>query len=356
MTKDRTAFVHIGLHKTGTTAIQVAFHAFSNDTLVVPNLGRDPNHSIPLVNTFMTNTERYHINKYHGRSKRRIKEMRKSTLSILEDVLTKDRRNILLSGEDLRFLPPDDLSKMKRWLSEYVDHIQIIVFVRDPVSYCVSGFAEDLKHGALEFDFPMPNFRIGLEKFTKVFGKDAITLECHRPKEKNSIEVIADIVSVEPPDQTRDHANTSFSLEASRVLYSICALVADRNSADLHRVAKDLRRYVADMGSKKVVLARELVEPELDFADLDWLEKEFSVTFEIEQLLSALEENCTIRSVEDLHMTDEDREFMRDRLSLSNTSDDAFLAFAKDVMRKENTWKKYAQPVERKLKRILLGR
>jgi hypothetical protein len=183
---DRVCIIHIGTHKTGTTALQIFLEqnrpALERAGLYLPRAGRPGtlpgNHQIGwdlLV---------------HGASA--------DVPKLREELQTSVVRSALLTSEDLSLLyaRPETLELLQAAISDAGYRAKIVVYVRTQAAYAESMYVERIKHdyirplGAylerildtgmyvpdgspIQIDFRYPRL---LEPFVKVFGKEHVVV------------------------------------------------------------------------------------------------------------------------------------------------------------------------------------
>lgn len=75
----RTVYLHVGMHKTGSTAIQSAFSGFDDGKTKYADLGYQ-NHSIPFCTAFSGDYQDYHIWKSVGLTPDQIEQKKRDCL------------------------------------------------------------------------------------------------------------------------------------------------------------------------------------------------------------------------------------------------------------------------------------
>jgi hypothetical protein len=298
-----TAYVHIGMHKTGSTSIQMTFDGYASDTLVYPDLG-NPNQSAILSTIFKSEPETYSGHRLNNRSREAVLALRDEYRSRLDRaVADAPDRNMLLSGEDLVLLEQDELDALRRYLLAHFAAVEVIGYVRPPASYMASALQQRAVGGAnVQFAHLYPKYRQLFEKFDVVFGRDNVTLVKFDRQSLVCSNVVLDLASriAEPGDDLKVvDANFGRSLEATSVI------VAQRrfgektlaNKRDL-RDNKHVVQTLEPLGSSKIALHRDFVERVLDAqqADLAWIENRLGASL-AEQLA---EDDTALRTPQDL--------------------------------------------------------
>ena len=175
MREGRTAIVHIGHKKTGTTAIQ---HQFDAHRAALLELGvfyplDEANHSFALSALF------------RGRN-------RSLTSSYLDDVAAsraridaelaaaKDWSQLVFSAESVAGFSRAELTGLRDWLLTHVETVRIVFVIRDPVDWAVSVAQQHLKSRSdldalLTTPEPVRWTQI-IQRLRAVFGAEALTV------------------------------------------------------------------------------------------------------------------------------------------------------------------------------------
>ncbi len=141
----KSAVVHVGLHKTGTTSIQSSLDNYNDGNTAYANLG-DSNHSIFLKTLFHpTNLFNYWQNRDLSPAKH--KELIDQYWQTLNTQLRQNQSRLIFSGEEISTLEPEALSRMKSHFEKQGRDIEIFVFVREPLSMTASLMQELVKWG-----------------------------------------------------------------------------------------------------------------------------------------------------------------------------------------------------------------
>jgi hypothetical protein len=230
----RTCYLHIGLRKTGTTAIQGAL--FANRELLkthgIHYLGIEENHSAPIYTAFSDNPEAYYLNVQAGLGHRDAIELRRQEILrvVGEEIDSSKEPIFVISGEDIAFLGPSGAERLRAFLAPRFEHIQIVVYVRHPFGFASSAAQQRIKGGRsldhLRAKLPVPDYRRQIEPFSFCFGRPNVMVrEYDLPKLGN--DVVQDFVKVIAktnltlPSFGPDHSNRSLSRAAVAVLDAV---------------------------------------------------------------------------------------------------------------------------------------
>ncbi len=183
----KTAIVHIGAHKTGTTSIQAALVRSRADL-----------HDQGL--TFFNNYNRkVQLLTLGLMADRRKKPILKSKYATLEDALSASRSTWLnlarttrksdntftiISEEALMRLP--DPGKLARLLNRIFDRVFIVAYVRSPVTRLPSSIDQRVRQGMsskrlTKGMYLIPRFMPKLTRYAEVFGEDAMIVRNFDP-------------------------------------------------------------------------------------------------------------------------------------------------------------------------------
>jgi hypothetical protein len=274
--------LHIGMHKTGTTAIQSAYNGYNDGSLSYADLGYE-NHSIPLYTIFSGAEERYHIWKSQRLSNDQIRNKKADLLNRLEGVfLNPPTENLLISGEDISALPESGVKELAALIAKHGFEAKILAYVRSPLSFMVSACQEEIKNGESLTTPPHPVFRHRVEKFIDTFGRDNVEI---REFSRNALiggDILADFAAATNTDmrQPGESSNQSLSTEALRVVYLLNQLVDSfRDSKQLvnakQKCINDLRVLLP--GTTK--FPNEFISPLVDGNDVLWLKEATGIDF-----------------------------------------------------------------------------
>ena len=305
----RSCIIHIGMHKTGTSSIQVSLYNFSDDKYFYADLGM-PNHSIPICMLFKTDPKRFKDLK--DRSLQEINNIKKEAYERLVNSIKRSKsKTLIISGEGIRGLSKDELINFRSFLEERgFDDIKVFAYVRSPAGYMSSAFQEILKHEPLHFSQIRkcyPFYRAGFEKFYEVFGEGNVILRKFDPNRFPKGCVVRDfcnIFGIKLPEDRIKRINESFPEEVVKLIYILRNYKKNvkikRN--EIQRLGNYLSGRMKDLGLKKFKIDGSLIKPiiEENIEDIRWMEKRLG-----ESLLEEdIESMRGIRSEEDLLKVD----------------------------------------------------
>lgn len=186
----RKVVLHVGLHKTGSSAIQETGARNRNRLeeagYYYPEFGdtRWSNHSVPLCLLFMNNPERNHtVETIFPEQCQREDAKRQLSEALLEEVAGHALRDILLSGEDMSLLTVDELKRLKAFINSElgIEEISVILYVRNPISLALSGAQEWVRAcqktlGEVLAIGNLLQARMKIQSLREVFGDKRVTV------------------------------------------------------------------------------------------------------------------------------------------------------------------------------------
>lgn len=185
--------LHVGLHKTGSTAIQRTCHVnrarLASAGYCYPQFADRgwENHSVPLSVLFMIDPLRNHhmvadIFKTQERLEAAAKEIR---AYFAREISASEASHIILSGEDISLFSEQEILNLKHFLEDVVPNleIQVVVYVRDPVTFALSNAQEWVRAGKRSLGQVLAHGNLlqakaKIEKFRAVFGASHVAVVC----------------------------------------------------------------------------------------------------------------------------------------------------------------------------------
>lgn len=219
----RTLYLHIGMHKTGSTSIQESLCHCNTETALYIPFG-PINHSVGAMTVFGEHPERYHIHRRQGLSRESVMALRKEMIEQLLVGLAAPQNTLILSGEDFSLLSFDAVSQLHKILTLAIERIQIIAYVRTPVGYASSSFQQLVGGGLNHWAGHAPCYRDRFEKYIQIFGRTAVEIVPYRRETLIGGDVVDDFLHrIGQPDLKlpRPRSNSSQSLEIVAAQYWI---------------------------------------------------------------------------------------------------------------------------------------
>lgn len=272
----RTVYLHIGMHKTGSTSIQKNFRGFDNGSIKFAELGFE-NHSIPFHTAFSGEHHSFPEWKLQNLSLEEVEEKKIECFRLIENSLKTDsNKDLIFSGEDISLISASGISQIEKLLRDYTDRVVVLAYIRDPLSFSASLLQEDIKAGINSRIPASPNYRFRFEKFVKIFGSENVHFRIFDPKRFENRDVVldfADFLNVAPPN-SRSVENASFSTEATRIIYILNNIISNTDEEKKlyyakTRCLKELQRIFPG----KFVVPRQIIEGSVSECDVNWLTK-----------------------------------------------------------------------------------
>ncbi len=198
-----TIILHVGLFKTGSTAIQKSFfrarNALADHGVNYP--GFSWNHGLALYPAFEPSARESawmaNVRLARGRLARAINEgYRRALAQALED---NDSPTLVLSGEHFSALSDDGVARLLDFLADYCQCLKVICYVRHPWPYATSLVQQLVREGAplqplLERP-PFPPFRRVLEPYLKRLPPDQVDIRIFRRDDDRDWDVVDDFAA-----------------------------------------------------------------------------------------------------------------------------------------------------------------
>ncbi|MEM6415970.1 MAG: hypothetical protein AAF720_15080 [Pseudomonadota bacterium] len=276
--------LHIGTHKTGSTAIQSALSTYDDGRSFYAQLG-NANHSVPLYTAFSENFLDYHIWKKQGAREHEIREKRHLALRDLQQQLARrSREQIILSGEDISLLSENEALSLLDLIRTHCDDIIVIAYVRDPLSFAASSFQEFVQGGMGTIPEMMsPRYRFRLEKFENNLGKDKLIVKCYSPASLMDGDIVKDFcatVGLDSGQMTRSHINESVSVHSLKAMYLLNRTnPLQYGDMKLIECRLQLLHILKRVFKDDAKLNRYRFEKLADYTECAWLKKEFNIEF-----------------------------------------------------------------------------
>ena len=309
--KKKECIVHIGMHKTGSSSIQVTLDKkFKSQETCYFNLAK-ANHSRLILSLF-------------SKHKKTIAEHDNAVTMkmMLENIENCPGQRMILSGEGIVKLTEEELKAFKDFLYQYFEKITIVAYVRSPGSFMVSAFQEIVKAGTYHFKLEKvyPNYRNKFKKFDLVFGRENVHFWKFDPKSFTEGDVVTDFchkIGININLSSVIRVNDSLSMEAFSLLYLYGKYGSGIPIPNKGKIFSILQK----IGKRKIQISPHLLNPiiEKNAKDISWMENRLGETLN-ENINSSLND---IKSEKDLLSVDsETLEALKDILKFEYVSPD----------------------------------
>ena len=268
----KTCILHIGLPKTGSTSIQVAFHA-NRETLLLHGIhyfSVEPNHSRQIRSAFIKHPEGYHMNIRLGLNAEESRRYAQQALDALErEIAGSDMPFFMISAETISFFKVDEFDRFWTFLRDRFDRIEIYGYLRSPVQLINAKVSEFLKQGEAVTDSRLrPQYKHLLAKYYQC-DADLVSIKFFdRSLLKNGSAVddlLHDISQGKvcfPVDRRtrKKDQNASLSVRGAGFLYTVNKrFPAIQDGKRNHDRPSGLNRVATRLRGEKLRLAKRLV-------------------------------------------------------------------------------------------------
>lgn len=278
----RRIIVHIGLDKTGSSSLQTTLFSRPLPGITYVHLGAaNPSHPLMLIFEPDFEQQAKHIKSVTGRKvTQKVRDEMTARLDATLQAVPADCHAVLSAESIPRFSVPA-LEAMKAFLARHFDDIEVVGYVRPPVSYMQSRFQHGIRTGRKR------NFEVGvgykdrLLNIDTVFGAENVTLIKFDREMLRDGDVVKDFVhragsSISPEEIIK--TNESMSLETMSVLF-VRNVYGQGNVSPRRNWL--LVNALSDLGSGMLKFSADFVAPILEKRrkDIDWVEDRLGVPF-----------------------------------------------------------------------------
>ncbi len=203
-TTPRTAYVHVGAPKTGSTSIQAAFSE-AKEQLAEQGfhyLDGDRNHSERLAMAFWTEADAVNLGKYRWIDDRSafLKFRADLRADLAHEFAQSAPHDLIISAEEVSDFRAVEVDGMLAFLRSHYDEVKIIAYAREPQSWMNSAAQQGAKWSGdildTAFTSPrVPEYRRRFQKFVDAVGRENFKLRVFCP-EHPGFDVVADFAKV----------------------------------------------------------------------------------------------------------------------------------------------------------------
>lgn len=279
----KRCWLHIGMHKTGSTTLQASLASVKNPVgwryITVRN---GSNMGSAMHAMFATNPhENYWLMK-RGHTAEEVAAKGIKMRSKLARLIKKSgEENLIISGESLCGIDKNGISAIHDFLKPLCDEIRVIGYVRAPIELKISFFQQRLKYRKCEFR--LKNLRLKylerFKKFDEVFGQENVLLRKFDPASFTNHCVVSDFceqIGIQAPaHDSVVRLNESLCREACGLLYAYRKLgPAIQDGSDVIKSTKQMLVPLMAMRGTKFMVSRTVVIASLakERKDLNWME------------------------------------------------------------------------------------
>ncbi len=274
--KIKTCVLHVGMPKTGTTAIQRALYGYDDGSCRYADLG-ESNHSVAL-NMAFGDLKQMDTEAGQGSYADHAIEIQKAMREKVAVSLSAKGDRVVFSGENIWTMDEASLRLLRNFLLERSERIQLVLFVRDPLTWAASWTQQVIKQGLeLRTDVISAHPRERYTRLARVFGAQAIEVFRYEDVEEqdgDAVTFFARHFGLDPEKLNRGRAKENPSLpEATtqavcRIRSNKAVLSRFRNDADARRTF--LKRLNKLVDRTQLIDARHFANA-IDPDDYDFL-------------------------------------------------------------------------------------
>ncbi|MDN3526610.1 hypothetical protein QWY79_15165 [Halomonas sabkhae] len=224
----RRCYLHVGMHKTGSSSIQDALMGYEDNNVEYLKLPSS-NHSVPLVSAVMPDLQNYPQVKKRNLSEAELEEFKKKAQTNLTKALSASpEKDVVISAEYFSHpgsVPRKNLERLKGVLEKYFSEIKVVAYVRSPESFMESALQQRIKSGESNITLKTlyPHYQDRFQKLYELFGKENISLVGYESEGGVEGSVVYDFcerVGIEYGAAKSATSNEKIGFEAMALLYS----------------------------------------------------------------------------------------------------------------------------------------
>ncbi len=301
--------LHLGMHKTGTTAIQRTLEHYDDGRVAYADLAvpgdATPNHGVALETIFRSDFENIPHHRRQGRTHSDIRAFRAMFRSRLEGELRRDRERLIISGEAIPRMSRADLEPMCELLAAHSQRITAVVYVRDPLGFCSSMFQQWCRTAVFRppGSIPLPRYRRKFRKFIKMLGRqhvEFVRYDTNAMPGGSSVNDFAARLGIAEVPGPASGRNVGLSDDATRLLYLLGHHGAFDTENPQHRLAlmeiAQLLRH--GVGGPPFQLPAGYVGHRVKARDVAWIERTTGFDLAMPEPSPELEDlDATLRTI-----------------------------------------------------------
>ncbi len=306
--------LHIGMPKTGTTAIQRTLNDFLEDSFFEYLRVGGAKNCNPLYSLFANHPERFYEHKRLGSDPAQILALNQSLEQELLDQLHNYRnKNVIISGESFISFKENELIKFRDFLNRYFTQILVVGYVRPPRSAIESGFQQDLKSSVFRKRIVKNPFEQlkNFERFDRVFGKNNVKLwKFDRANLLNGDEVedFCHRLGIKiPTERQNEPHNESLSAPALKLLFTYRSFYPYGKGNAAVKASERMVTALGKIKGKKLRISPKVIEPFL---------------YKMRDEIAKIEERIGASLSENMVSDEDDIESLEDLLMIDNTTID----------------------------------
>ena len=281
----KRCWLHVGMHKTGTTSLQVNLAKMKKTVgWRYIKVGGRANMGKALCAMFASNPQNHSaFDKLGIPLEEIIVEGEKLKKKLRKAILKTKQETIIISAEALSVaIDKKGIVALKEFLEPLCEEIRVIGYVRPPLGFKISIFQEAVKHGKSVFDIAdrKVHYRKRFKKFDEVFGRENVILRKFDPANFSHHCIVADFceqIGIEGPARSDiERTNESLTREACGLLFAYRKFGPGYGIGE--DVIKENSRIIAPLfgiSGSKLKVSKALLKSALgaERRDIGWMEK-----------------------------------------------------------------------------------
>ena len=275
-------WLHIGPHKTGSSAIQKALQDYDDGTTRVARLGR-PNHSIALTAAFKIDLTQSLIFTRMGIDAEAAGKLRAETLNRLVEELAGPAARLVLSAEAVSNFTAADFEALTSFLMPFTRDIRVLAYARAPIDMLSSLVQQRIRSGRTE---ALPDDYLYRSRFgsaVQVLGAEKVQVGRFDPASFVGRSLIRDVynrlqLTASPPEDQLVHAGLSRAALAVLLDWNASEGAA-QGSPERVRARNRVINLLGATFPGRFRLSPDIVRGLVQKPDLEWLFQTFGIDF-----------------------------------------------------------------------------
>lgn len=286
----KRCWLHIGMHKTGSTTIQRTLASLpkSKKWDFLTYQGR-PNLALALYSMFGEHPEKFHLWAKRGLTQEQIRKEGEVARRWFDFALRNGKAPlIIISSETMGVMTTEEIRRIHDFIAARVDEVKVFAYVRDPREFAVSWFQQSVKHGrgAIQFTQIVPHYRKRFKKFLDIFGSENVKYKLFTPTRLEGGCAVRDFCHETGIPLKKSFAvvrtNESLSQESCGLLYAYRKFgpgFGVGKAAVAENLALD--RIFLRLPGRKFKFAKDLLNAafETEKKDISWMEQQLGEKF-----------------------------------------------------------------------------
>ena len=288
--------IHAGMHKTGTSTIQQTFSALAQRQEVytyAPALG--PGHNSLFILGFHDEErlEEYYLFRHQSMRLPQLRRIKQEIRARLDEAIAENTRPLFLfSQEAMRGHFLGGVRRFADYCRSKADDIQVLIYVRPPVSFSASMYQEIVKLDLVTRATPLAQpveYRRRFQPVVECFGAERVRFKLYDRAQLKDGDVALDLaeeIGVALSSNQVIHRNESLGLETVALLYAFKSLLPPRRPAPYRLWQND--KFVAALaalhppGNARLRFTPQLAEGLLAAQrdDIQWMQRTLGASLE----------------------------------------------------------------------------